>query len=184
MRKLISLLLLLGCLTAQATDVVFTLTDFAGVSTASNRWVKIQPMSVPTANGSSVVIGSTLNYTSSISGTFTISSIASPALYFCSVMAPPSRTDFKIYVSTNNLGTIQASSILVADSTATFPAGTVAWSAASSDIRYSGSTAYPQVYEGATNIVAAPSDPTKAAVYVNTSTGVLFTWNTTTSVWF
>lgn len=139
MRKLIALLFLFICLPALATDVVFTLSDFAGISTTTNRWVKIQPMSVPTANSSSIVIGSSLNYTSSVSGTFTITNMAYPILYQCSVMAPPNRTDFKIYVSTNTLGTIQASMILAADSTATFPAGTVAWSAASSDLRYASS---------------------------------------------
>lgn len=122
------------CLSVYANpDVVFTLSNFQ-ISPVTNRTVQIQPMNVPNANSSSVVVGDMIS-TNSGTGTFTLTNVSPNYLYQVKILAPPSITMFKLF-PTNASGTIQAYNCLVADSTATFPAGSVAWAAATSDLRY------------------------------------------------
>ncbi len=141
-RKLLVVLymLLFVAFTSGATNVLFPLTD-ARLSTgaATNRTVTVQLLSAPTVTSASVVIGAQLRFVTDTNGQFTFTN-AMNGLYACSVLAPPQRTDFKILVTATNLGTINAAECLVADAAATFPAGSVAWSAAVTDNRYSRTT--------------------------------------------
>lgn len=137
MKKIIFLFSLLLCLSnfGATVNVVFTLTDFQ-LSATSNQTVWIQAMSVPTVNNSSIVIGPKL-ITNSGTGTFTVA-MSTNLLYACTVKDPLFGNTigaFSIF-PTNATGPVSAYLCLVASSTATFPAGSVAWAAASSDLRY------------------------------------------------
>lgn len=136
MKKLISLFILLCCVSAFANvNVVFVLTDFQ-LSPTTNQTVWIQAMSVPTVSQSSIVIGPKL-ITNSGSGTFT-NSMAPNLLYAITVKDPTYGSTIGSFMvfPTNVSGTVPATMCLVPPGTSTFPAGSVSWSAASSDLRY------------------------------------------------
>lgn len=168
MKKLIALLLLI-CLTASAeTDVQFTISDFTSTPMA-NRNVWVQAMSMPTVNSASILLGDIQKYVSDANGQFTVSNM-NVSLYLCQIKAPPTggqQTSFKIYVTSTNLGFVSAQPMLVADSTATFPAGTVAWSAASSDLRYAAFGTAGVAIAAGTNVIAV----TNGSVVTISSTG-------------
>lgn len=139
MNTLRTILLLLICLPAygqSGTHLQVQLAGINGIMTTANRTVFVQSMSTPTVSGASVIVGDVFQTNTDGSGQFTLSNAVAPMLYLFTVQAPPQRTTFAVYVPTNGLGLIQASAYLVANSTATFPAGSVAWAAASSDARY------------------------------------------------
>lgn len=158
------------CLSVYANpDVVFTLSNFQ-ISPVTNRTVQIQPMTVPNANNSSVVVGDMIS-TNSGTGTFTLTNASPNYLYQVKILAPPSITMFKLF-PTNASGTIQAYNCLVADSTATFPAGSVAWAAATSDLRYAPAS---QVISNAvllsgTNVFTGTNTFTLPAIFSNSIT--------------
>lgn len=128
---------------ALATDVVFNLSDARlGIGLATNRTVWIQGLA-PNASGGTIIIGAKIITNSGASGSFTLTNLygsTNSGLYYCTVQAPPQQTAFKILVTGTNLGTIYAADILVADASSTFPAGSVAWAAAVTDLRYAPST--------------------------------------------
>jgi hypothetical protein len=139
-RKLAALALVLFALTLKglATDVVFQLTDarLNASGQATNRTLWVQRMSYPdSVNSQQVILGDKIIFTTDTNGACTFSNSAA-GLYQCSVQAPPTRTQFSILVMATNLGTIYAGDSLVAASTSTFPAGSVAWSASVTDSRY------------------------------------------------
>ncbi len=140
------------CLSAGAqTHVQFTISDFLG-QVVTNRKVTVQAMSIPNSSSGSVILGDLKTYYTDVNGQFTLSNIMT-SLYQCDITYPPSSTKFKIAVLTNNLGLIQASTIMVADSTSTFPAGSVAWAAAISDLRYAKAGTTGIAAAAGTNIV-------------------------------
>jgi hypothetical protein len=131
--------LTLAAIAAQ-TDLKVTLSDFVGTA-AANRTVYVQNLTTPTASSTATVIGTRLTYISDGSGIFYISNCTPNSLYSFSVQAPPSRTDFTVEILETDTGLINAHSNMVAFSTSTFPAGSVAWSAVTSDLRYLRSSA-------------------------------------------
>lgn len=120
---------------AMATDLKVTLSDFT-VTPSTNRTVYVSLLTVPTASSASTIIGTRITYTTDTNGVFYISNVVQNALYSMSVQAPPSRTDFTVEILDTDTGLINAHSNMVAFSTSTFPAGSVAWSAVTSDLRY------------------------------------------------
>lgn len=138
-RLVCTLIFLLGVLPVFAeTDVLIDLKD-ARLQAApyyTNRIVWVQAQSVPTANSPSVIMGATIQLLTDSNGQCWISN-AQPYLYLITVRAPPVQEQFKILVSSTDMGAINAADNMVASSSATFPAGAVAWSAAVSDSRYS-----------------------------------------------
>lgn len=136
-KPLLTLTLLLWpmLLLAAQTDLKVVLSDFTG-SPATNRTVYVQNLTTPTATSTATVIGNRITYTSDSSGIFYISNATPNSLYSFSVQAPPSRTDFTVAIKDTDTGLINAHSNMVAFATSTSPAGAVAWSMASSDLRY------------------------------------------------
>ncbi len=173
-RIFLALWLLTGVITSHAiTTVDFLLTDARlGIGQATNRTVFVQPLSLPSTTASSVVIGTRMTFVTSTNGEFFLTNAFAPCLYSVSVQAPPSRQDFTILVTATNLGTIYAADCLVASSTATFPAGTVAWSASVSDNRYARTTNNLASYatlDAVTNIVGNFSNSLGSAAFSNSA---------------
>lgn len=140
MKKLLTLALLLVCLKSKAVNIYFNIGDFSS-NPLTNRTVFVQSYSVPTVNQSSVIVGGQLQYTTDSNGQFTITNASLGFLYQIRITPPPNggqQTVFMIYapqnISTNT--TYNGSLLLVANSTSTFAAGSVAWAAAISDLRY------------------------------------------------
>jgi len=156
-----------------ATDVLFDLkTAQLAVGTYSNRTMWIQPMSVPTAQTPSVVLGQRITAVTDSNGQFLLTN-AQVSLYHITVTAPPSRDDFSIFVTATDLGTVNASDILVASASATFPAGTVAWAAAVSDQRYARGSNQPVSFSQVTNALGFLPQPSS----INLSNWSLFNTN-------
>lgn len=177
MKKLLAIISFLSCLNCFGqTHLQITLTNIAGISVVTNRTIFIQPMSVPTVNQSSVVTGDISVFTTDVNGQVTISNMVTPMLYLCRVQAPPSQTTFLVYLPTNNLGLVNAASNLVASSSSTFPAGSVAWAAAASDLRYLSAFTITNVMlggaTGSTNIFIT-TNGVKQLVIAQTNLGVL-----------
>lgn len=121
--------LFLACFCHAATDLSIDLTNpNIGITPYTNRTIWVTRAS-PFPGNKQIFVTDT-------SGQYTYTNIPA-GLYSISVKAPPSATDFMVLVSSTNLGDISAGDYLVAASTATFPAGAVAWSAAVTDSRYS-----------------------------------------------
>jgi hypothetical protein len=136
--KLLCLMLLLFPLLATAatqTDLKVVLSDFTSTP-AAGRTVFVQALSTPTASASSTILGTRLTFVSDFFGIFYISNVTQNVLYKFDIQAPPSKETFMVFISPTDTGLINAHSNMVASSTATFPAGAVAWSAASQDLRY------------------------------------------------
>lgn len=138
-KNLTILFLMSCCLTLRAqTNIFFNLTDFS-INPATNRLVYVTSYSVPTVSSSSVIISSKLSYTTDTNGSFTITNAALNILYQIQVSAPPMQTIFTIYTLPSLMGSgtnVNGNLLMVASSTSTFPAGTVALAAAISDLRY------------------------------------------------
>lgn len=129
-RLLVFILSLLAVTGIAQTHVYFDLSEFGAVPT-TNRPVTLQLLSP--------FQGNLRQFSSDSSGTFYFSN-APLGVYQGYIKAPPAQIPFKIYVVNTNQGIVDAYSITVADATATFPAGSVAWSANVSDQRYPRST--------------------------------------------
>lgn len=105
----------------------------------TNRTIWLQSLSTPTINSPAVVLSAKLIVTNDANGQYTWTNLF-PGLYIVTVKAPPSQDQFAFWFDSTNLGTINISDYLVANSTATFPAGSVAWAAAVTDLRYARTT--------------------------------------------
>lgn len=141
MKRLFTLLLfLLVCLAgeAQTVNVIYSLANPAlGLTAISNQTATIQAFTVPNANAASVLFGPPLR-TNTGNGTFT-NVQAVNMIYGITITDPTYGTPigkFAIMI-TNLSGTIQANTNLIPwPLYGTFPAGSVAWAAATSDLRY------------------------------------------------
>lgn len=149
------LLLALALPALGETDLSINLTDsrLRAAPYYTNREVWVQPMSTPTAQSPSVVLGARIIGTTDTNGILIISN-SQPLLYFVQVRAPPQLETFMVFVTATNLGLINAADNLVASSTATFPAGAVAWAAAVSDSRYARVGANGGWTAAGTNVIA------------------------------
>jgi hypothetical protein len=165
------LLLVTAVSSSAVTTLDFLLTDARlGIGQATNRIVYVQPMSLPSTTQNSVVLGTRLTFITDTNGEFFMTNAFGPCLYDVTVQAPPSRQSFTILVTSTNLGTIYAADCLVASSTATFPAGTVAWSASVSDGRYSRTSNNLASYATisyTTNLVGTLSNSLGSAAFSN-----------------
>jgi len=160
MKRLILFALLLLGISAEATDAYLLLSD-AQLQVGpyyTNRTIWLQSMSTPTVNSPSVVLGTKIIVTNSATGEYTWTNLF-PGLYIVTVTAPPSRDQFAFFFDATNLGTINISDYLVANSTATFPAGTVAWAAAVTDLRYVRSTNVNITFNQVTNALGYTPQP-------------------------
>jgi hypothetical protein len=126
------------------THVQFNFKDPAyGVSQTTNRLVILQAES-GNAQGSSVVfLPFRLTGYTDTNGSITFSNLYGSAIagwYHVQLPAPPQRADLDIWVQSTNLGLIQGSTIIGTFGSSTYPSGAWAWSAQTSDLRYSQST--------------------------------------------
>jgi hypothetical protein len=157
MRLFLRLLLLLAlALPALGeTDLSINLTDsrLSAAPYYTNREVWIQAMSVPTAQSPSVVLGARIQGFTDTNGVLIISN-TQPMLFLIQVRAPPQLETFMVLVTATNLGLINAADNLVASSTATFPAGAVAYAAAVTDARYARVGANGGWTAAGTNVIA------------------------------
>jgi hypothetical protein len=138
MRTLLCILGLLAvCLGLEAQTVTLdvSLANFQ-VTPTTNRAVKVAVLNLPSVNSGSVIIQDLGILTTDMNGNLSITNAINNSLWEFTVLAPPNQTVFRVLVLPNASGTINASNTLAASSTATFPAGTVAWAAAASDNRY------------------------------------------------
>jgi hypothetical protein len=140
-KTIVLTLLSLLCLSASAVDVVIDLKDATlGVTNYANRNLKIYALGVPTISGPSVILGQPIPLKTDSSGIAWLSN-AVYNLYQVQVLAPPKLEEFKFFLNeTNSTPVMSATTNLAADATATFPAGSVAYAAAVTDLRYRGAT--------------------------------------------
>lgn len=140
MKRLLFLILLILCFSADATDVRLTATDpVYGLSQTTNRTVIVQAESGIAQNGSVVLLPFKVTGTTDTNGICTFSNLYGSAIagwYHVTIPAPPQRVDFDIWVSSTNLGLVQMSTIIGTFGASTYPAGAWAWSAQTSDMRY------------------------------------------------
>jgi hypothetical protein len=122
--------------TTVATNVNFSLVDF-GLTAVASRKVIITPMTTPNASASSVVIGDIRRATTDTNGSFTLTNVVL-GLYSCEVL-PASGSSissrFQILIN-SSADVVVAAANMAANASSTFPPGSVAWSAASSELRY------------------------------------------------
>jgi hypothetical protein len=142
MKKLLAILLLCGLALpalAQTPTAAQCFLSNLQITPSTNRYCAVQPMSMPSVSQSSVTLGDVIPETTDATGQWTITNIQT-GLYFVTVFAPTNtvaaKQYFEFYITGTNLGTVQVASVLVANSTATFPAGNVAWATTTSDQRY------------------------------------------------
>jgi hypothetical protein len=121
---------------AQTYNALFDLKD-ASISAIpyTNRTLKIYPLSMPTVYSPSVVLRNPLTGITDNNGDFTQTNLVQ-GLYRVLVLAPPMQEVFSFLITSNMTSTFSVSTNLVADSTATFPAGSVSFAAAVTDLRY------------------------------------------------
>ena len=157
-RFLFCLFCILG-IPALATNALLDLKDARlSVVNYSNRVIVLQPLSTPTVSSPSVVLGGQIVATNDVNGQNWYSNIFS-GLYHVTVLAPPDRQDFAFLVTATNLGNINVADNLVAASTATFPAGSVAWAAAVTDQRYARGSNQPISFSQVTNALGYTPQP-------------------------
>lgn len=129
---------------AFGTDVQFNFKDPAyGVSQTTNRLVILQAESGNAQGGSVVLLPFKLTGYTDTNGSITFSNLYGSAIagwYHVQLPAPPQRADLDIWVQSTNLGLIQGSTIIGTFGASTYPAGAWAWSAQTSDLRYSQTT--------------------------------------------
>jgi hypothetical protein len=109
------------------TDLYFSLPEF-NAAPSTNRQVVLLPQTP--------FVGNAIWLNLSDSNGLTWYSNATVGLFNGYIAAPPGRIPFQIYVTSTNLGTVDAASITASGSAATDPAGAVAWSIFASDARY------------------------------------------------
>ncbi len=158
-RWILSVLIFTSISVLAETDVVIDLkTAQLQVGTYTNRQLWIQPLSVPTINSPSVVLGQRITAMTDTNGVYVLSN-AQVSLYHVTVTAPPSRDDFSFFVTATDLGSVNASDILVASASATFPSGSVAWAAAVTDLRYARGSNQPVSFSQVTNALGFVPQP-------------------------
>ncbi len=139
-RHILPLIFLLSLINCFATDVQFQLLDpMFGVSQTSNRLVIVQAESGTSVNGPNVLLPFKVQQVTSRFGICTFSNLFGGLLsgfYHVTIPAPPQRYDFDIWVSSTNLGLVQASTLIGVFGAPTYPASDFAWSAQVSDARY------------------------------------------------
>lgn len=130
------LMLCASSVLAQQYNAIINLTDSTiSITPYTNRNLVIYPMSMPSIYGPSVVMRAPTRVTTDNTGTVTINGQVQ-GLYKVIVLAPPMQEGFQYLITSNTPSTFSVSTNLAADSTATFPAGSVAWAAAVTDLRY------------------------------------------------
>jgi hypothetical protein len=126
------------CSSAFAIDVYIDLKD-ATLNAApyyTNRSLKIYALSTPTIGGPSVIMGQPLMRTTDSNGIAWMSNSVYN-LYWVQVLSPPKLEEFKYWLNPSNSTPVMgANTNLVADATATFPGGSIAYAAAVTDERY------------------------------------------------
>src|ERR1044071_3432145 len=144
--------LCLLCSDVFAIDVFIDLKDATLQSSAyTNRNLRVYAMSVPTISGPSVILGQFIPLTTDTNGVAWLSN-AVFNIYQVNVMAPPKQEIFKFFINpTNYTSVMSANTNLIADATATFPAGSVAYAAAVTDARYAQISSSPSYSISRTN---------------------------------
>jgi hypothetical protein len=126
------------------TDVQFRLTDPAfGISQTTNRQIVVQAESGTQVNGANVLLPFRLSQYTDTNGVTTFSNLFGSLVggyYHVTIPAPPQSAQFDIWVSSTNLGLVQASTLIGTFGISSFPAGVFAWGAQISDARYAAST--------------------------------------------
>lgn len=132
-------LVFFATLGTKATNVQFQLFDPQfGISQTTNRTVIVQAEQYQSTSGGQLLPWR-LTQTTDTNGITVFTNLFGSSiggLYHVIIPGPPQMAQFDIWVSATNLGTVQASSILITLGTQTYPSGAWAWSAWASDQRY------------------------------------------------
>lgn len=143
MRFLLTFLIFLACNVGFSSDVQFRLTDPQfGISQTTNITLYLQAENVGIA-GTVTLLPFQLSQVTDTNGQTTFTNLFGSSIsgfYHWTIPAPPRRVDGDIWLSSTNLGLVQATAINVVFGAPTYPAGYWSWSSQASDLRYSQST--------------------------------------------
>jgi hypothetical protein len=132
----------------QQVNLLFNLAEF-GASPVTNRIVQVRPLSP--------FYGNITQYTSDTNGMVVIpANVGTP--YSGAIIGPPGGIPFEFYVPSYFSGTNDVLSYLVSGTAQTYPAGALAWSIESSDLRYVQQANLSQFITSNTVAAAAPGN--------------------------
>ena len=145
MKKIfVTILILLTVITVgSATDLRFDLRDPQfGLNSVTNVPVQLQAQNIQQSGAVTLLPWKLTQYTDT-NGVTTFTNIygSSTAGFYHWVITVPNtskRVDGNVWIQSTNLGVVSASSVDLVVGAPTYPAGTWAWSAYASDIRYAG----------------------------------------------
>lgn len=126
------------------SDVSFTLVDPQfGISQTTNRLVILQAETGVSVSGPNQLLPFKVQQVTSALGICCFSNLYGAELsgfYHVTIPAPPQRYDYDLWVSSTNLGAVQASTMIGVFGASTYPASGFAWTAQVSDARYARAT--------------------------------------------
>lgn len=132
MKTILALLLAVFTLTLQAADVYWSIADFTGTASATNR-IFITPLSVPNTSSSNVITGDRRTFTNDASGVLVVSNLVTPGSYKVEIVGPYVTTTFTNTFATETNGYLNGKDFLSARLAV---GSTVAYSQTASDARY------------------------------------------------
>lgn len=137
MKRFISVLFCIACLTASAVDVQWIFSDFTGTTTTNKR-VYITPLTIPGVSGTNIIQGDRRTYTNDATGSLIVSNLVPGASYRVEFVGAYITTTITNTFATNATGFVNGKDYL---STTLATAGdAVAYSQTAADARFAAKT--------------------------------------------